>query len=69
MSLAITMLKAYAAAHVPALRDEEGQGMVEYTMIIGAISIVIVGLFMATNLGTAITAQVTALAGLIDPAP
>jgi Flp pilus assembly pilin Flp len=48
---------------------EEGQGMAEYTMIIGAISIVLIGLFIATDLTSAVTAQVTALAAKIDPAP
>jgi Flp pilus assembly pilin Flp len=43
---------------------DEGQGMVEYVMIIGTISLIIVGAFMLTN----ITAGIETLANNIATA-
>ena len=69
MAMAINMLRAYLGSFIPLPQDEKGQGMVEYVMIIGAISIVLVGLFMATNLTGAVTNQVAKLALKINPTP
>ena len=48
----IAMTRMYLAGW---LEDRElGQGMVEYTLIVGTISLVIVAAFLTTGIGTAI---------------
>ena len=44
---------------------EEGQGMVEYTLIVGTISIVIVGAFLLTGITEAIGDLATRIGTLI----
>lgn len=49
----IAMARAYLGGWVG---DRElGQGMVEYTLIVGTISLVIVAAFLTTGIGTSIT--------------
>ena len=60
-----SMLKANIGSLLAA--REEGQGMVEYTMIIGAISIVLVAAFITLGLTGAVDAQVTRLIAEITP--
>jgi Flp pilus assembly pilin Flp len=49
----ISMARAYLGGWVG---DRElGQGMVEYTLIVGTISLVIVAAFLTTGIGGAIT--------------
>ncbi len=55
------MLKDYLAAKFGRTSDDEGQGMVEYALIIGVISIILIAAFLTTG----IAAQVAALATTI----
>jgi len=52
MSSAIQMLRDYAMKYTG---REEGQGMVEYSLIVGTISLVIVAAFLTGGIQTAIT--------------
>ena len=49
------------------LSDEEGQGMVEYALIVGGISIVLVTAFMVSGVSTSVTDLSTAVAAAITP--
>lgn len=44
------------------LRREEGQTIIEYGMVLGGISIVLIGLFVATGLADEFTTLVTNIA-------
>ncbi len=66
MSALIAMTRAYMADW---LGDEEGQGMVEYVLIIGTISLVIVFAFLATDIGGAVTGLATKVTNAIGTAP
>ena len=46
---------------------EEGQGMVEYTLIIGTISLVIVAVFLTLDIEGAISNLAGGIATQIDP--
>ena len=51
-------------------RGETGQAMVEYVMIIGSISILLVGAFVVSpTLTTPIQALIGSIAAFISPAP
>jgi Flp pilus assembly pilin Flp len=53
MTAYVSMARAFLANW---LGDRElGQGMVEYTLIVGTISLVIVAAFLTTNIGTSIS--------------
>ena len=53
MTAYVSMARAFLANW---LGDRElGQGMVEYTLIVGTISLVIVAAFLTTGIGTSIT--------------
>ncbi len=57
-----------ARAFLAEKRDrEEGQGMVEYTLIIGTISLVIVAAFLTTGIEGAISGLATDIATAINP--
>ena len=49
------MLKDYVAARFVRVSDDEGQGMVEYALIIGVISIILIAAFLTTGIEGAIT--------------
>ena len=46
---------------------EEGQGMVEYTLIIGTISLVIVAAFLTTGIESSISSLASTIAADISP--
>lgn len=46
---------------------EEGQGMVEYTLIIGVISLVVVFAFLTTGIESAVGDLASTIAGNISP--
>ena len=46
---------------------EEGQGMVEYTLIIGTISLVIVAAFLTTGIESSISDLASTIAADISP--
>lgn len=50
------------------LKREEGQTIVEYGLIIGGVSLVLIGLLMVTGLSDAFTNLVTDVAAQMDPA-
>ncbi len=57
-----------ARAYIAEKRDrEEGQGIVEYTLIIGTISLVIVAAFLTTDIEGAIENLASGIATAIDP--
>lgn len=60
ISLALQMVRDFAGA----ARKDEGQGVVEYTLIVGTVSVVLVAAFITTGIGAAITG----LAGSISVA-
>ena len=66
MAALIAMTQAYLADW---LGQEEGQGMVEYVLIIGTISLVIVFAFITTDIDTAITGLAEAIASDISAHP
>ena len=49
------------------LEEEEGQGMVEYALIVGGISLVLVTAFITTGVGAAVTDLSTTIAAAITP--
>ena len=66
MAALIAMTRAYMADF---LGTEEGQGMVEYVLIIGTISLVIVFAFLTTGIGSAITSLAQKITDDINAAP
>lgn len=56
-------IQAFFAAHP----REEGQGMVEYTLIIGTISLVIVAAFLTTGIESSIGDLASNIANQIAP--
>jgi Flp pilus assembly pilin Flp len=66
MAALIAMTRTFMADWLDA---EEGQGMVEYVLIIGTISLVIVFAFLATDIGGAITGLASKVTDAIDTAP
>lgn len=60
----IAMTRAYLADWLD-LDAEEGQGMVEYTLIIGTISLVIVAAFLTTGISGAISGLAATIASRI----
>lgn len=67
MTAAIRMMRDYLDAGF-AGRDE-GQGMVEYTLILGTISIVIVAAFLTTGITAAIGGLAGDIGTAINPTP
>ena len=65
LSAAIRMARDYTTAFLG--REDEGQGMVEYTLIIGTISIVIVAAFLTTGIKGAIETLAGNIASSINP--
>ena len=59
----LNKVRAFLAKH----EREEGQGMVEYTLIIGTISLVIVAAFLTTGIETSIGELASNIAGQIAP--
>ncbi len=60
MTAYVSMARAFLANW---LGDRElGQGMVEYTLIVGTISLVIVAAFLTTGIGTSITSLASEVA-------
>jgi Flp pilus assembly pilin Flp len=49
------MLKDYLAAKFGRMSDDEGQGMVEYALIIGVISIILIATFLSTGIATEVS--------------
>ena len=49
------------------LKREDGQTIIEYGMVLGGISIVLIGLFVATGLTDDFTALVDAIAAELTP--
>lgn len=66
MAALIAMTRAYMADWLGA---EEGQGMVEYVLIIGTISLVIVFAFLTTGIGSAIAGLAAKITSDINAAP
>ena len=58
------MLRWLRRRYVPA---ESGQGMVEYTLILGGISIVVVAAFVTSGVESALGALSTDIANSIQP--
>ncbi len=56
-------IHAFFAQH----EREEGQGMVEYTLIIGTISLVIVAAFLTTGIESSISSLASTIAADISP--
>ena len=56
-------IRAFFAQH----EREEGQGMVEYTLIIGTISLVIVAAFLTTGIESSIGDLASSIATSIAP--
>ena len=53
---ALRMMKHYVEAQLGAtLGSEDGQGMVEYGLIIGVISIILIAAFLTTGVAGAVT--------------
>jgi Flp pilus assembly pilin Flp len=50
------------------LKREEGQTIVEYGLIIGGVSLVLIGLLMVTGLSDAFSTLVTDVAAQMNPA-
>jgi Flp pilus assembly pilin Flp len=66
----IAMTRAYLTDWLGADLDrEEGQGMVEYTLIIGTISLVIVAAFLTTGISSAIGNLAASIATAISASP
>jgi Flp pilus assembly pilin Flp len=65
MTAAIRMMRDYLDARLGG--REEGQGMVEYTLILGTISIVIVAAFLTTGITAAIGGLATDIGTAINP--
>lgn len=61
-------LIAYAQAYLQNLgvTDEDGQGMVEYVMIIGTISLIVVAAFLTGGIENAITGLSSKVASAIN---
>ena len=66
MAALIAMTRAYMTEFLGA---EEGQGMVEYVLIIGTISLVIVFAFLTTGIASAITGLAAKVTSDINAAP
>ncbi|TAK79118.1 MAG: Flp family type IVb pilin [Dehalococcoidia bacterium] len=49
--------------------SEEGQGTIEYILVLGVIVVGIFGLVAMTNLGTAISGALNAVTGLFTSTP
>lgn len=49
--------------------SEEGQGTIEYILVLGVIVVGIFGLVALTNLGAAISGALTAVTGLFTSTP
>jgi Flp pilus assembly pilin Flp len=57
----MTNLLALKFRLIDRLHEEEGQGMVEYALITGGISLVLVAAFITTDLTTSVGNLVTAI--------
>ena len=68
MAALIAMTRAYLADWLH-LDDEEGQGMVEYVLIIGTISLVIIFAFLTTDIEGSIGGLAQKVSDAIDTAP
>ena len=55
------MLKDYVAARFIRVSDDEGQGMVEYALIIGVISIILIAAFLTTGIEGAVSGLATTI--------
>ena len=64
MNLLLNLIQALTLR----LKREEGQTIVEYGLIIGGVSLVLIGLLMVTGLSDAFTNLVTDVAAQMDPA-
>lgn len=63
----ISKLVNYIASQVP--EREEGQGTIEYVLVLGVIVVGIFGLVQWGGLGTAISGAITAVTGLFTSNP
>ena len=55
MNRLLNLIQTYAEAIATRLKREEGQTIVEYGLVIGGISLVLIGLFIIADLGDVFT--------------
>ena len=59
----------YIKAALGVVSDEEGQGMIEYALVIGVISLVLIFAFITLDLKTSITGLTSKVSTAINAAP
>jgi Flp pilus assembly pilin Flp len=57
----LDLFKAYAASYAAKIKREEGQAIVEYALVIGGVSLVLIGILV----GSGLAGQFTTLVGRI----
>jgi len=62
----LNLMKTYAESFAARLKREEGQTIVEYGLVIGGISLVLITLFIVADLGQVFEDLITAIGDAMD---